>query len=857
MKGELKVSVFSIFSGDDQKELPPFKEQLKKFIATFKLKWNKKSRKFTIAMTIVGVVIFYLTGVITTVVRFFSQAGSLGLENAETPSLNMFNVFIAVFDFRYSIYALLIVSLLIAIILFWYIRNHITLGDATVEERSGAVYKKQVQDATLGSARELNEDEIAKNFMVVSEQELNKNNPGTIILGKMIKSDNYLMTKKFDSPLSAPNQNSLVCGGADSRKTTNFIMPLIMQLAVQGANMFINDPSGELFSLSYNYLKAEKYNIRVFNTVNFNKTDTWNFIGSVGKDESLTKVFAQTIIESTQIPGMPSEQYFTDGMLNILTALMLYVNTDNHTNTIGEVINLITGYDLEGLTTLFHALDKNSLAYKYYKVFETAPVQGNFLNNLAMRLTIFLQEEISHMCSNEGIDIIKEFGSSDVKTAVFMITSDNDTTYSFLSTLFFNAATKLLSSYARDYCEGRILPRKLHFIMDELCTTAHLPELGQKLSADRKYGLVFHLVIQSWPQFLRKYEELEAKEIISNCKYKLCFSAGEMDTAEYWEKYCGPATVRTSMTAGSNPIIKATDQVREGQQQRMLWDYNEIFTMAQEEYLLFVTNLHPIKLKKPFYKFLPNHELIKEVSLNEFVPGASIEKPVSEIKSKEQVIKDDLNKQIENSKKTNYMNIHPIVENLKELEKISESPKMKQKYFNNVEIFNRPFVNADEVRYNIKNGLTYFKEKNSSGKVMQAYKMRFRIDNSTEIAGEIPPNMWVSYRKKIDINKLTDLCRLKKDGYIHCGWTCIKEVTGDKKDIYYSPTKSSVLTVPQSSIILTPIFRLVNGARTNAKQMTLDLAEKRSDPSFMSNNLTERKIIKRNKDIVNLMDDDL
>lgn len=134
----------------------------------------------------------------------------------------------------------------------------------------------------------------------------------------------------------------------------------------------------------------------------------------------------------------------------------------------------------------------------------------------------------------------------------------------------------------------------------------YVPNMGTNLSENRKFGMIFLLICQALPQFYRIYDELEAKEIMSNCAYKLFYGTGDTDTAELFEKFCGPATVRTTMKATSSPIIKQTDQEREGVQQRMLYDYNELMTSLDvTEYLLFPVHSHPIKLKKPYYKDLP------------------------------------------------------------------------------------------------------------------------------------------------------------------------------------------------------------------------------------------------------------
>lgn len=70
---------------------------------------------------------------------------------------------------------------------------------------------------------------------------------------------------------------------------------------------------------------------------------------------------------------------------------------------------------------------------------------------------MFVSNEISRICSDDGIDIVREMGSEDVKTIVYIIT---DSQYAFISALFLNASVKLLKNQEKNNDDDDIFPQK-------------------------------------------------------------------------------------------------------------------------------------------------------------------------------------------------------------------------------------------------------------------------------------------------------------------------------------------------------------------------------------------------------------
>ena len=122
-----------------EKERPPFLKQLKEYKEGIRLKIEKKDRTFKVWSIILITLYFYVTGVITTFLRYFGEIKNLGLRESPKPSGWPWTVVAALFDFRYSIKAYIITLIIAIVILLWWIRKNIALdskiGRASCRER--------------------------------------------------------------------------------------------------------------------------------------------------------------------------------------------------------------------------------------------------------------------------------------------------------------------------------------------------------------------------------------------------------------------------------------------------------------------------------------------------------------------------------------------------------------------------------------------------------------------------------------------------------------------------------------------------------------------------------------------------
>ena len=116
-------------------------------------------------------------------------------------------------------------------------------------------------------------------------------------------SNNLLFTKNYGLALKKPkfdlehdrNLNVMVIGGSGSGKTRNYVKPNLMQL---NASYFLTDPKGTSLPECGYLFRDNGYRIKVFNTIEFNKSMHYNPLKYVKTDADILS-FVNCLISNT------------------------------------------------------------------------------------------------------------------------------------------------------------------------------------------------------------------------------------------------------------------------------------------------------------------------------------------------------------------------------------------------------------------------------------------------------------------------------------------------------------------------------------------------------------------------------
>lgn len=231
------------------------------------------------------------------------------------------------------------------------------------------------------------------------------------------------------------NRNIAVYGASGSMKSRAFARNMIFQCVARGESLIITDPKSELYESTATYLENAGYIVKSFNLVNPENSDSWNCLGEIGGQETMAQVFADVIIQNT---GSAKGDHFWDNAeMNLLKALILYVDQGfpPEAKNIGQVYKLLTMSSEKELNSLFDLLPVSHPAKVPYCIYKQASdtVRSGVIIGLGSRLQVFQNKLIRQITSYDEINLTlpgKE------KCAYFCITSDQDSTFDFLSSLF-------------------------------------------------------------------------------------------------------------------------------------------------------------------------------------------------------------------------------------------------------------------------------------------------------------------------------------------------------------------------------------------------------------------------------------
>lgn len=342
------------------------------------------------------------------------------------------------------------------------------------------------------------------------------------------------------------NGNLAVYGSSGSMKTRAFCMNRILQAVIRGESLIISDPKSELYEKASEYLRDQGYCVKVFNLVLPENSDSWNCLSEVEGQELMAQLFVDVIIKNTTNSGK-GDHFWDSCEMNLLKALVLYVdqNYAEENRNIGEVYRLLTLNGESDLDNLFDTLPPTHPAKAPYSLFKQASdtVRSGVIIGLGSRLQVFQSELIKKITTRDEIDL--ELPGQE-RCAYFLVTSDQDSTFDFLASLFLSFCFIKLVRYADKNCEGGKLPVPVHILGEELTACGTIPDLSRRLSVIRSRNISMSCVFQNLAGLQNRYPLNLWQEILGNCDAQLFLGCTDELTAEFISARTGLASVSVS-----------------------------------------------------------------------------------------------------------------------------------------------------------------------------------------------------------------------------------------------------------------------------------------------------------------------
>ena len=421
------------------------------------------------------------------------------------------------------------------------------------------------------------------------------------------------------------NGNLAVYGSSGSMKTRSFCMNRILQAAVRGESLIISDPKSELYEKSSEYLRDQGYCVKVFNLVNPENSDSWNCLSEVEGQELMAQLFVDVIIKNTNSTGK-GDHFWDSCEMNLLKALVLYVDQSyaKENRNIGEVYRLLTLNGESDLDSLFDVLPPTHPAKAPYSLFKQASdtVRSGVIIGLGSRLQVFQSELIKKITTRDEIDL--ELPGQE-RCAYFLVTSDQDSTFDFLASLFLSFCFIKLVRYADKKCEGGKLPVPVHILGEELTACGTIPDLSRRLSVIRSRNISMSCVFQNLAGLQNRYLLNLWQEILGNCDAQLFLGCTDSLTAEFISERTGLASVSVSSKSkqlGTWRISNYTPEYREtsGVGKRPVLTPDEVLRLPITQALVIIRGQKALKVEKMDYSKHPESSKLRDCKASAHIP---------------------------------------------------------------------------------------------------------------------------------------------------------------------------------------------------------------------------------------------
>ena len=208
----------------------------------------------------------------------------------------------------------------------------------------------------------------------------------------------------------------------------------------------------------------------------------------------------------------------------------------------GEVYKMLTSQGEKTLDSYFQPLDNTHPAKAPYALFQQASetVRSGVIIGLGSRLQVFQSELIKKITTTDEIDLELP---GQKPCAYFLVTSDQDSTFDFLASLFLSFVFIKLVRYADKNCEGGRLSVPVHILGEELTACGTIPDLSRRLSVIRSRNISMSCVFQNLAGLQNRYPYNLWQEIIGNCDVQLFLGCTDPLTAEFVSDRTGLASV--------------------------------------------------------------------------------------------------------------------------------------------------------------------------------------------------------------------------------------------------------------------------------------------------------------------------
>ena len=439
----------------------------------------------------------------------------------------------------------------------------------------------------------------------------------------LTKTECLTMNNRPKDPRNARNKNVLVVGGSGSGKTRFFVKPNIMQCTkTKGSSVVVTDPKGTLVVETGKMLVAAGYELRVFNTINFQKSMHYNPFAYIHSEKDILKLVT-VLITNTKGEGKTSEDFWVKAETLLYIALIGYIHYElppeqqNFTTLIDMLNKMDAREDDEDyqneIDLKFEKLAKKSpghFAVRQYLKYKMAAgkTAKSILVSCGARLAVFDIQELRDITAYDELHL-DTLGEK--RTALFLIMSDTDASFNFLISMAYSQMFNLLCEKADDEHGGR-LPVHVRCLIDEFANIGQIPNFEKLIATIRSREISACIVLQAQSQLKAIYKD-SADTIVGNCDTLLFLGGKEKTTLKEMEELLGKETIDTFNT-GESRGREVSHSLNYQKLGKSLMSMDELAVMDGGKCILQLRGVRPFLSDKyditahPNYKYLSDYD---------------------------------------------------------------------------------------------------------------------------------------------------------------------------------------------------------------------------------------------------------
>ena len=472
----------------------------------------------------------------------------------------------------------------------------------------GLEARKYRKGMEYGSARWGNAEDIAPYIDPVFENNV-----------LLTNTERLMMSSRPSHPKYARNKNVLVVGGSGSGKTRFYVKPNLMQMH---SSYVVTDPKGTVLIECGKMLQRAGYKIKVLNTINFKKSMHYNPFAYIHNETDILKL-VNTLIENTKGDGEKSgEDFWVKAEKLYYCALIGYIHyeapeSEKNISTLLDMINASEAREDDEefqnpVDLMFERLeekDPEHFAVKQYKKYKLAAgkTAKSILISCGARLAPFDIKELRELMETDEMELDT---LGDRKTALFIISSDTNSTFDFVNALICSQLFNVLCTKADDVYGGR-LPVHVRCLLDEFANIK-IPDMQRLIAVLRSREISCSLVVQSQSQLKAIYKD-HADTIVGNCDTMLFLGGKEKTTLKEISEILGKETI-DSFNKSENRGREVSHGLNFQKLGKELMTQDEIATMDGSKCILQVRGVRPFISDKfditahPNYKYLSDFD---------------------------------------------------------------------------------------------------------------------------------------------------------------------------------------------------------------------------------------------------------